>query len=568
MGRYGRSFHAKILTRVSLTIVIPAFLLLVACYVAWNAYVRARIAQEVARTTNAVAERIESDIAAYDEILESLAANPAVRRFFLDAGARADATAVFQGVYPRMNNRRVKAILRGVGADGRRSFSSYGRPDAAPGEEIDPDWGFFGVMNDARGRVTGYRRSLRFGRALQTEYSLGVSMAGENGKTAGYLMADLSFKDAQSPLSDKANAVTVALVLTDEFDRIVAAYADVSDDVFGRFFLPAGGGEIEISGLKYAYARAELPRHRLQAYGLASLQFIVSSFRFGLVTICVIIALFSAVFALILARSVRRLTRPIAEILSVMRKVSRGDFSARLEVSSGDELEEIAASLNSLVVEMESTVKKLMEGIEQAKTAEIKQLQAQFNPHFLYNSLDSAKWMMKMGEADKASRVLTNLAKVLRYSIHDRPEEPLASVEEDLAAMKTYLEIHQLCMGERLDVQYDVEEGILACRVPRLLIQPIVENAVLHGLPAVGRGWIGISIRGQDGLVVVAVSDNGGGFSSAPDMKLSMGMGLVRRRGRLCYGERFSLEVAGRAGGGSTVTLSFPKNTGGTQCSG
>jgi HAMP domain-containing protein len=117
-----------------------------------------------------------------------------------------------------------------------------------------------------------------------------------------------------------------------------------------------------IGGSRYAYAHVELPRHRLQAYGLASIEFIISSFHFGLYTIFVIIALFSIVFALILARSVRRLTRPMRGILAVMRKVSRGDFSARLEVRTGDELEEIAASLNALFVEAVRVLKGSFSG--------------------------------------------------------------------------------------------------------------------------------------------------------------------------------------------------------------
>jgi two-component system, sensor histidine kinase YesM len=566
MRRYGGSFQKKILARVFFAVVVPAFLLLLVFYVAWNAYVRKRIVQDVASSTATIAERIESDLVAYDDLLGRLESDPAVVTSLREKGAEADLHTVFHDIYDITKDRRVSAVIRGVGADGSPIFSTFGQPDSD--EEMDPQWGFFGAMNRATGKVAAYRRSLRFGGTLQTEYSLGISVAGADGKTVGFLMADLSFTGSPEPLSEKGNGVTSAFMLTDEFDRIVAAYDEVSRDAFGRFIISGSGGEKEIDGVRYAYARVDLPRHLLKAYGLTSMDFILSSFRFGLYTISVIVVLFSAVFALVLRRSVQNLTRPMHEILAVMREVSRGDFSARLEVTSGDELEEIAASLNSLIVEMESTVKRLMAGIEQAKTAEMKQLQAQFNPHFLYNTLDSVKWMMKMGEADRASRVLTNLARVLRYSIRDRPEESMASMEEDLAAMKIYLEIHKLCMGDRLEVDYDVQSGLSHCRVPRLLIQPIVENAVLHGIPPTGSGRIGISIRGRDGLIVVRISDNGEGFTREPDPKQSMGLGLVQRRARLCYGDRFSLRIEGGDGGGSVVTLSFPQDAGGGSCSG
>jgi hypothetical protein len=328
MRQYDGSFQNKIITRVFLTIVVPAFLLLVAFYAAWNAYVRARMVQDVAHSTAAAAERIESDMAAYDDLLGSLGKDPALGAAFL--GESAETEAVFRRIYSVIRERRVAAVVRGVGADGRRVFSTFGYPDA--GEEADPEWGFFGIMNGAPGEVTGYRRSLRFGGTRLTEYSLGVPVLGADGDAVGYIMADLSFRGSQDPLSEKGNGVTSAFVLTDGFDRIVVSDAEGVGDEFGKFSIPGGGGETRIGGARYAYARVELPRHRLRAYGLASMEFILSSFRFGLSTISVIIALFTAVFALILRRSVKRLTRPIREILAVMREVSRGDFSARLEV--------------------------------------------------------------------------------------------------------------------------------------------------------------------------------------------------------------------------------------------
>jgi two-component system sensor histidine kinase YesM len=265
------------------------------------------------------------------------------------------------------------------------------------------------------------------------------------------------------------------------------------------------------------------------------------------------------------------------DILATMGKVSQGDFAARLDVISGDEFEEIAVRLNSLIVEMESTVQRLMERIELAKTAEMKQLQAQFDPHFLYNTIDTAKWMMKMGETEKASLVLTNMAKVLRYSVHDRRSESMVALREDIVAIKTYLEIHKLSLGERLTVDYDIDESVLSCRVPKLLVQPIVENALVHGIGATGSGRLGLSIRGSGGDVVIEVTDTGEGFAVDPAQiaraaateggtESSMGMSLVLRRARLHYGERFSFDIKSGKGSGSVVTLTIPREAEGAPC--
>ena len=265
-----------------------------------------------------------------------------------------------------------------------------------------------------------------------------------------------------------------------------------------------------------------------------------------------------------------RMTRPMYDILATMGRVSQGDFGARLDVISGDEFEEIAVRLNALIVEMESTVKRLMEGIAQAKAAEMKQLQAQFNPHFLYNTIDTAKWMMKMGETDKASMMLTNMAKVLRYSIHDKPAESTVALREDIQAIKTYLEIHQLSLGDRLSIEYDIDNEALSCRVPKLLIQPLVENALVHGIGATGCGRLSICVKAQGEKVTISVADSGIGFAIDPDVLFraesvgedaGMGIGLVLRRARLQYGDDFSFDVRSGAGEGSIVVLTIPKET-------
>jgi two-component system, sensor histidine kinase YesM len=578
MRRYGRTLQVKILRSVLLTVVVPAFLVLAAFYFAWHTYVRTRIAGDLARSTDAVAERIAADLVGYQGLLEELSRSAVVRAAFEGVGSPEDLSGVVQDVYQRMKDRRIRAVVSAVGSDGMGSFSTFGdRSVSAAGVE-EPEWGLFGLMNGSPGTVVGYPRALRHGTALQTDYSLGVAVSGRSGRAIGYLLADLSFLEAQDPLPRSTGGIAGLLVLTDGVDRVVAAYHGNALQPFERFAIAGRSGEIEIVGIRYAYARAELGRQGLKAYGLASIESLVSSFRFGLYTIGLVLVLFSAVFSLILVRSVRRLTRPLRDTLAVVQKVSRGDFTARLEVISGDEFEEIAVRLNSLIVEMESTVKRLMERIEQAKTAEMKQLQAQFNPHFLYNTLDTAKWMMKMGEADKASAVLTSLAKVLRYSIHDRPAEPMVAIEEDLAAIKTYLEIHRLCMGDKLEVACRLDEAVARCRLPKLLIQPLVENALVHGIAPVGRGKIDISIRGQDGRVVIEVADDGKGFAVDPAALLkataersepepSIGLDLVLRRARLYFGEAFAFEIRSGPDQGSVVTLSFPKAPEGVPCS-
>lgn len=570
MGRYSRTLRMKILKSVFLTVALPAFALMISFYVAWNFYVRGKIVKDLALSTTAISRSLDSDLGAYDALLRRLGSEKGLVQAFSAGGKGQDLSETMRSIYEVMGNMRVSAVVRGVGADGRLLFSTMGRPPDEGEEAFEPEWGIYELMGRSPSSVVGYRRSLSYGKMARTDYSLGKAVVGPDGLAVGYLIADLSLQGSKALSLGRGDGVTARFVLTDKFDRVVTSYDGSSLKAFDRFSIRGTEGETGIGGGRHAFARREVGIHGLAVYGLASIEFILSSFRFGLYTIGVILLLFTAVFAVVLARSVRRMTRPMYDILSTMGKVSQGDFGARLDVISGDEFEEIAVRLNALIVEMESTVKRLMEGIAQAKAAEMKQLQAQFNPHFLYNTIDTAKWMMKMGETDKASMMLTNMAKVLRYSVHDRPAESTVALREDIQAIKTYLEIHQLSLGERLSIEYDIDQEALSCRVPKLLIQPLVENALVHGIGATGSGRLSISVKAQGEKVTFSVADSGTGFASDPaDLfrtdsageDAGMGIGLVLRRARLQYGDGFSFDVRSGAGEGSTVVLTIPRET-------
>lgn len=569
MRKYSSTLQVKLLKSAFLTVALPAFVLLVAFYVAWSAYVRARIARDLERTTSVIARRIADDLGEYETVLSRLAADPTIRESFFVTPSEASFSRALGEIYASLKGHGTKAVFRGIDGKGRVAFGTFEGEEVADEEGFDPTWGFFGLMGDRTGRVVGYQRALKYGKVLQTDYSIGAAIADGLGGIAGYVTADLSFLASRDPASKREGGPPGPLVLTNGLDRVVASYNGSAAQPFERFALGGEKGEVTLGDARYAYVRADLGRQGLRAYGLASVEALVSSFRSGLYSMGAIIAVSAAVFALSLARSIGRITRPVREMMSTMRKVSRGDFSARLEVASGDELEEIAGGLNSLIVDMETTVKRLMRRIDQSRTAEMKQLQAQFNPHFLYNTLDSAKWLMQSGQPEKASSVLSSLAQVLRYSIHDRAGEAMVPIEEDFAAINTYLDIHRLCMGDKLKVLCELDREVGRCRIPKFLMQPVIENALVHGIGPKGRGRIAISVRGDGGRVVAAVSDDGVGFPGDPREIIraasvadgrgsGIGFGLVLRRARLYFGDAFSFDARSSSGKGSVVALSFP----------
>lgn len=187
--------------------------------------------------------------------------------------------------------------------------------------------------------------------------------------------------------------------------------------------------------------------------------------------------------------------------------------------------------------------------------AELRALQAQIHPHFLFNALNTLYGMIPKAAAD-ARRTVLNLSDIFRYLL--RTNQTYVSLAEELKVIEAYLEIEALRLGGRLQWTVDMEAGLERTRIPLLSLEPLVENAVKHGIaPLASGGMVRLVIRREESVVVVEVGDTGRGFS--PDKTGGGGVGLenVRRRLRLCYGESAELEVSSQPGA-TTVRFRIP----------
>ncbi|HWW86526.1 MAG TPA: histidine kinase, partial [Vicinamibacterales bacterium] len=195
-----------------------------------------------------------------------------------------------------------------------------------------------------------------------------------------------------------------------------------------------------------------------------------------------------------------------------------------------------------------------------AAQAELKVLRAQINPHFLFNALNTIAALIPQ-KPDRAEQILEQLAEVFRYAVR-RSDREWVRLAEEIAFVRSYLDIEQVQFGERLQVRIDVETAVENIRIPAMIIQTLAENAIKHGIAMVrGQGLITISARVSDNRVLVSVEDNGPGFETAPrfdsspDSSFSPGYGLRNVHGRLraYFGDEAWLRCGRDAGGRSTV---------------
>ncbi|MCP1307968.1 sensor histidine kinase [Paenibacillus tyrfis] len=271
---------------------------------------------------------------------------------------------------------------------------------------------------------------------------------------------------------------------------------------------------------------------------------------------------------------------PVQRLLKGMKRVGSGNFNVRLENDQADELGYLTRAFNKMVEEQRHLIENYYEQQLQLANTELKFLQSQINPHFLYNTLDSIYWTAKNYDADEISEMVLNLSNFFRLSLNKGRET--FSVEETVTHLHYYIRVQQLRFLDSFTVSYELAEESKNVPVLKLILQPLVENAILHGLEKRRDGRLLIASRIKEGCLVLTVQDNGTGIPPArlehirselaklaayESGKLSyrqsnpkdlFGLRNVMSRILIVYGQQAELQIGSTEGQGTTATLILP----------
>lgn len=269
------------------------------------------------------------------------------------------------------------------------------------------------------------------------------------------------------------------------------------------------------------------------------------------------------------ANSSIKYTKDIAKITDAFEAVQNGDFDVSLNIDSSKEFKIIGGDFNNMLNGLKDQIEQNKELAENAAFSQVKQLESQFNPHFLFNTLDNIRFMAKI-DAKAADKMIVSLSGLLRYSIRDVREE--VTVREDLSNIQYYLNILQIRFNKRFAYEMDVAEDIMDYLIPKLLLQPLMENAVKYGFA--GQEKLTVKIRGyqkQEKLVFVCEDDGAGieedklleiqkNLSENADSSQHFGLYNIDRRIRLMYKGDYGLDITSKKDEGTTVRIVLPKH--------
>lgn len=339
------------------------------------------------------------------------------------------------------------------------------------------------------------------------------------------------------------------------------------------------GKEIYYKDEKYIYTTWKAKGNGIQVMNLISEKVIMDGI-FKLLSPVIWSALLGVILSAAIAVLISgQISSNIKLLLSNIRSISKGDFSQKIVPASYDEVGMLAVEFNHMSEQIVALFKSVTDEKIQKKNSELKalqfeydSLQAKINPHFLYNTLESINSLAKLkGQQDIADSIYL-LGKYLREAISSKRKFVL--LEEEIQNIRNYVKIQQLSYGDKIQIIFQVDEALLEAVVPKLILQPLVENSIVHGIePKIGRGRIAITARCEKKDMYLEVWDDGVGISreqlentmeQGPDNSgyehTKVGLMAVHKRIRILYGEAYGIHIHSAPREGTSIMIKLPIN--------
>lgn len=389
----------------------------------------------------------------------------------------------------------------------------------------------------------------------------------------GYVALDVSEKSLYDIIADIELSWDGKVFLVNEEGRILATKDDsllgesleeAYMDCFGRE--EAFYGNVPIDGAGYSiYNSPAISNGWHMVLAIPRDYYVrdIVELRNIVLWITLIIACLAVVSSILISRSI---TRPIEDLSQAMEEFGQGNFEINCEIDSEDEIGRLSRTFNQMVQDMNGLVNTVYEQKVMNQDAQMKSLQMQINPHFLYNTLDTINWMARMKQADEVGDMAASLGNMMRYSL---AKKSFARIQEEVKNLEDYLYIQNYRYGDKMEARIEIAEELMQLYVPKLLIQPILENAIVHGIEdMLDRGHIVISAWRDEDDLYIRVEDDGVGmteeaisqilnedYSNKKKGHTSIGIVNVNRRLQMIYGSSYGLLIQSVLGAGTKMTM-------------
>lgn len=391
--------------------------------------------------------------------------------------------------------------------------------------------------------------------------SISHEIVGEDGEHLGVVLIDVSYKFIEDYLSSLRLGDKGYAYIVDANDMIVY-HPDENvfmDEKKIRTLIEDSAATMTMDDL--IITKEKVPHSNWILVGASSMED-VEVLKRKLMNILLFSALVLLGVSGIISLSIsKKLSDPIIELKNAMISVDENWSHLSINEKSPSEIRTLTREYNALLDRIKQLTKDIASKENAKRLFELKALQSQINPHFLYNTLDTILWLAELGENQKVVEVSKALGEMMRMSLHIN--QTLVPLKDEISHAENYLKIQQTRYEDKLSYRMTGEEELLEIQVPKLILQPIVENSIYHGIrPKKGRGTIEISYRREGEFLIIEVADDGIGYKETIQkdekrMKTKLGgigMKNVDQRIKLLLEEDSGIDIRDRKGGGALVT--------------
>lgn len=385
------------------------------------------------------------------------------------------------------------------------------------------------------------------------------------GKLVGYVVITVSANEFTRLITH----ISPQTIIADENGWVYLANNYVFEDSLGRFerSIKRENGFFQYNDQRYYMSCNTLCNGRLQVYTITNNEMRMRMFGVLCIFVFFIFIGIIGITYLMSGKVAKKSTADIDDIAKAFEEMKKGNLDCYLRIGSSKEFKEIGEAYNLMLDGLKHNIQEKDELTKNIAFAQVKQLEAQFNPHFLFNTLDNIRFMSRI-DLDASDQMIVALSTLLRYSISNVEEE--IRVEEDIHYTQSYLDILKIRFNRRLTYELTIDDNIRNCLIPKLLIQPLIENAVKYGYKNQDTLTVKVSGYREDGDLVFRCEDDGAGMEPevlericntlrlAENTSGHLGIYNVHRRIQLLYHKDYGIHLASEVGKGTIVTIRLP----------
>ena len=392
------------------------------------------------------------------------------------------------------------------------------------------------------------------------------SLENPHGARTGYVVLDFTRDNFDNVFSGFYSLTDMILILDDHRKPVYCSRPDYSEaqisGIIAELMKPQGTAEAGKGAQQYLCLRE--PERGF--YVILCRQAPISAPAVRMMgTVVLALSLLSLALSLVISEALaRHITRPVSRLDKAIAKVKDGDLSIQVKVKTNDELGRLTESFNQMVKDLKRYLEDRVQRQKDLNETTLRLYQTQLNPHFLYNTLDTIKWSAKIHQIPEIAVLAENLAVILRKSISSKP---FIQLREELDTIESYIKIQKIRFAGRFLYETEVPDVLEDCVIPKMILQPLVENAIIHGLDGCANGYICIYAAQKDGILRISVTDDGCGMgqemldwmNSPNPAKRDGHLGLynVIQILKLYYGEEYGIQAESDTSG-TTVTIRLP----------